>query len=269
MSAIPKSFTKYERSLIQRALNERAGCVLTIDGDFGPKSINALKIFQMKTGLAGTGIYDMATQTVLQPFIDYRYLTEEDYTEAAKQLNVSRVTIKAVVQVESVGAGFLPDGSCKMLFERHKFYTCLSRKRSAVEIQRLVHDHPKIINKESGGYSDGEKEHRRLKQAILIDEDCALRSSSWGMFQIMGFSYRLAGYQSVKEFVEAMKVNERNHLHAFVRFIQADDDLHKALQNWDWATFARLYNGPKYAEHNYDKRLALAFDGFKKQEKLE
>ena len=35
-----------------------------------------------------------------------------------------------------------------------------------------------------------------------------------------------------------------------------------ALQSKDWKTFARLYNGPGYAQNRYDEKLAKANSTF-------
>ena len=40
----------------------------------------------------------------------------------------------------------------------------------------------------------------------IIDETAALKSASYGMFQVMGFNYELAGFGNVYEMVESLKV---------------------------------------------------------------
>ncbi len=35
-----------------------------------------------------------------------------------------------------------------------------------------------------------------------------------------------------------------------------------ALKNKDWGTFARLYNGPAYAQNKYDIKLAEAYQKY-------
>jgi N-acetylmuramidase len=51
----------------------------------------------------------------------------------------------------------------------------------------------------------------------------------------------------------------QRQLQAFVQFILADPRLLKALQNKDWPTFARIYNGPAYAKYDYDIKVANAY----------
>ena len=78
----------------------------------------------------------------------------------------------------------------------------------------------------------------------------------------MGFHWKLLGYASVQEFVNAMYHSEGAQLDAFVRFIKADAGLHRALRSKDWADFARRYNGPAYAKNQYDVKLAEAYKEF-------
>lgn len=42
-------------------------------------------------------------------------------------------------------------------------------------------------------YLGGAHEYKRLEIAKKIDEECALKSASWGMFQIMGFNFAYCG----------------------------------------------------------------------------
>lgn len=42
-------------------------------------------------------------------------------------------------------------------------------------------------------------------------------------------------------------------------FIKQSKVMHTALQNKDWATFAKCYNGPLYAKNQYDTKLATAY----------
>lgn len=181
-------------------------------------------------------------------------LTQQDYQDAAKKLGVSVAHIKAVTAVESQGGGFLADGRPKILFERHVFRKRLIEK--GVSVQNTPND---IVNAASGGYQGGVKEHDRLARAAKIDRDAALESASWGLFQIMGYHWKMLGYASLQTFINEMYRDEGGQLDAFVRFIMADPRLLRALKNQDWASFARIYNGPGYAANRYDVKMANEF----------
>ena len=78
----------------------------------------------------------------------------------------------------------------------------------------------------------------------------------------MGFNHRLAGFDTVEAYWEAMKVSEAAHLRAFATFIE-NRGLVKALKAVsnnpeDCIAFARGYNGPGYARNNYHVKIAQA-----------
>lgn len=183
-------------------------------------------------------------------------LTEADFFDAAKALGCPIAAIKAVAEIEAPGSGFTPDGQVRILFERHKF-----SKATGGKFDRT---HPGISNPRLGGYGKESAQHGRLAEAVALDRDAALKSASWGKFQILGANYAPAGFASLQGFINGMHAGEPDQLEAFVNFIRADPKLHKALQTLDWATFARLYNGPAYAQHGYDKRMAAAYALFAK-----
>ena len=255
---------RYRRG-IQMALNEKLKLSLVIDGDLGPKSVAALKTYQKLNNLPVSGSYDQATRQALHPFIDHKYLNDEDFASAAAALGVDVASVETVVEVEAGGDCFLPSGDCDILFERHIFHKQLSRKRSAAEVAKLAAQYPELISVRTGGYLGGQSEWKRLNQAIAIDRTAALLSASWGMFQVMGFNYTAAGYTSLEQFVKDMMDSEKFHLKAFTSFVKSNAGLLRALKAKDWANFARGYNGPAYAKNRYDVKLAAAYAKFSKK----
>lgn len=183
-------------------------------------------------------------------------ITEDAFINASKTLDCDVATIKAFAKVESRGSGFLPSGEPVILFERHIFRRLLREKGI------VITNKPDLINATPGGYKGGVHEHKRLVEAVSIDRECALQSCSWGVFQVMGFHWKTLGYQSLQAFINAAYRSENDHLDMFVRFIKANPMLHRALLRKDWATAARLYNGPAYAKNQYDIKLAKAYDEF-------
>ncbi|MBU3917689.1 N-acetylmuramidase family protein [bacterium] len=185
------------------------------------------------------------------------------FEEIAKELDVEVAAIKAVAHVESRGDGFLPSGHPKILFESHQF-----RKRTQGQYDS---SHPTISHKyaDSEGnvirnYLGGEEEvTERLNVAIGLDREAALKSASWGKFQIMGFNHKSAGYNTVEEFVTAMKEDLDNHYWAFAMFVKSNPNMHTALKNKDWASFACAYNGEDYATNKYDQKMKEAYEKFK------
>lgn len=168
---------------------------------------------------------------------------------AAKAIGCDVAAIKSVITVESQG-GFLSDTRPKILFERHVF----SKQTGG----RFDASHPDLSSSSPGGYKGGAAEHERLGRAIALDRAAALKSASWGAFQIMGYHGSALGYADVEEFCRGMCRSEDDHLDAFVRFVKRnrlDDELCRR----DWMAFARGYNGPAYAKNRYDQKLAAAY----------
>lgn len=179
-------------------------------------------------------------------------ITEEAYANAAEDLECDIAAIKAVAEIEARGAGFLPDGRPKILFERHKF-----RKFTR---GRYDSEHPDISGP-AGNYQGGTAEYDRLARAMDLDPDVALMSASWGKFQIMGFNHEACGFDMVQDFVDAMVESEDRHLEAFIGFVTAND-LDPHLRNHNWARFARGYNGPQYRRFRYAEKLASAYEKY-------
>lgn len=182
-------------------------------------------------------------------------LTDQDYQKAANQLGVEVNAIKAVAHVESRGKGFLPSGKPKILFEGHIFHR---QTNGAHSMTNPTISHATWTRQH---YKGGEEEYTRLNKAISLDKTAALKSASWGRFQIMGFNHTKAGYANVDGFVKAMEKSDTEHLLTFVNFVNSEG-LKSYIKNKDWAGFARKYNGPKYEENGYDTKMAQAYEAF-------
>lgn len=184
-------------------------------------------------------------------------LTEQDKIAAANRLGIKLSALKAVCDVESKGTGFLDDDRAIILFERHVMYRQL--KKIGIKADNFAENQPDIVNKTFGGYKGGKDEWERFTQACLIHKGSAIESTSWGLFQIMGFHWSLLGYKSAEDFMIAMQDSEAKQLYAFCTFILKNSAIHKALKELRFAEFARLYNGADYQRNQYDLKLAKAF----------
>jgi len=115
------------------------------------------------------------------------------------------------------------------------------------------------------GYGNQIVEIQRLDLAGSLDRDAALQSASWGAFQIMGFNYKLCGFNTVQEFINAMYKGEGTQLLAFINFVKSKK-LDDELRDKDWAKFAYYYNGSGYAINKYDEKMKAAYIKFKAEE---
>ncbi|MFB4401230.1 N-acetylmuramidase domain-containing protein [Pseudomonas inefficax] len=252
---------------LQRKLNEH-GAKLVTDGVFADTTEAAVRAYQVKVGLVSDGIAGPKTLASLQGSNTLQLLKHADLVSASQRLGVPVAAVYALNEVESQGRGFLDNGKPVILYERHIMYRQLQILRTPEDDQdqlrqradELAKQAPALVNPKAGGYIGGSSEHQRLAQARQIDEVAALESASWGAFQVMGFHWKRLGYASVHDFVAAMVKSESDQLEAFVRFIETDATLLKALKGLKWATVAKLYNGPDYQRNLYDVKLERAFE---------
>lgn len=179
-------------------------------------------------------------------------LTDADITEAGAMIGVGEDEIHAVMEVEAAGSGFDKQGRPRILFERHIFY----RQINPDKLKRAI-DTGLAVKKWSRA-SYNKDQYDLLRRAMILDEEAALKSASWGLGQVMGFNHVAAGFATVQAMVSAFMESEGNQLLGMVRFIRSNG-LANALRNHDWKAFARGYNGAGYAANAYDKKLAAAY----------
>lgn len=180
-------------------------------------------------------------------------ISNETYEDVAERVDVEPAKIEAVDEIESRGEGFLPTGEPKILFEAHWF--------SEFTDGRYDETHPEISSPSWNQdlYEGGAAEHDRLQRAVELNREAALKSASWGRFQIMGFNWDKCGYESLQAFINGMYDSEEEHLRAFLEFLE-HEDLLAPLSDEDWREFAYGYNGPGYEENNYHEKLRRAYE---------
>ncbi|WP_175904833.1 N-acetylmuramidase domain-containing protein [Burkholderia seminalis] len=246
--------------LLQRRLI-RAGYAAQVTHCYDAATEAAVIALQRRTGLVDDGIAGPKTLASLATGQrDPKHLALADLERAARTLDVPLACVRAVNEVESRGAGFLPDGRPVILFERHVFWKRLQAR--GIDPVPFAARQPDIVSRTRGGYRGSAAEYTRLAAAEAIDAGAAWESASWGSFQVMGYHWERLGYACIDEFVAWMESGEARHLDAFVRYIAADDALRRALGARQWAAFARAYNGPDYAANLYDVKLARAYDRY-------
>ena len=174
-------------------------------------------------------------------------LDADGFHAACDALGVAAAELWAVLSVETSGCGYLATRKPKILFERHYF--------SRLTNHRYDQQAPDVSNPQAGGYgAGGEHQYERLDKAYALDATAALQSASWGIGQVMGTSYAVGGFASVDAMVAAMVASEDAQLATMAGFIRTNN-LATALRLHDWPSFARGYNGPNYAQNNYDGQL--------------
>jgi peptidoglycan hydrolase-like protein with peptidoglycan-binding domain len=190
-----------------------------------------------------------------------RRLDDIDLPRIGAQIGVGEDELHAFIDVESLGSGFYPNGSVKRLFEPHVFYRQLkgTERDDAVKAG--------LAYPRWGTQKYPKDSTERIIRAMAINEEAALRATSWGAFQVLGENYAMAGFDSAKSMVLAMLEDEETHLQAAVNFMVAagiDDDLRRLAEldrptrPEDCIAIVRVYNGPGYAKNDYHTKFAKA-----------
>lgn len=197
-------------------------------------------------------------------------ITLQDKQNAAVKFGLEYKTVAAVMSVESAGSGYNLDGSLKIQFEPHIFHQQLTKRhinhtfeviykvvngKTVVDKYKITQNDKVIINGVEGQTS----EYIAYNTALLIDKECAMLSTSFGLGQIMGFNHLMSGYTEVANMIQAFGESEYNQLIGMLMLIKANPSMFNALLNKNWAAFAEKYNGPGYKINDYDHRLAKAY----------
>lgn len=171
-------------------------------------------------------------------------ITEAQIDAISKRHGYDPRTIKAILKVECGSSGFNRDGSIKIQFEPHHF-----RKRTGINIDN--------------GVDKQGVEYKAFNNAWEQDLEAALLSTSWGMPQIMGFNYKLAGYDTVFEMVCDFQKSEEKQIEGFVNFLNSVAGMREAIKTLNWRGIAKRYNGAYYERYNYHTRIEEAYNNLK------
>lgn len=190
-----------------------------------------------------------------------RPLASADFAKLAAALGVEAAALEALSEVESSGTGFGSGGRPLIRFEHHLFRRETSRRYD------LTHPHLSAPYEASRHLRRNQTlEWRWFDEAFALDPNAAIRSTSWGRFQILGRNFERAGFDSPGAMRRAMEAGETEHLAAFAAFLRSDPTLLQALRLRDWDTVARRYNGPAYQQWQYGVRLERAYTRARRDE---
>lgn len=180
-----------------------------------------------------------------------RKIGDLDLPRIGHRIGVGEDEIHALIEVEAAGSGFDSQGRVKALYEPHIAY----KYSSGGTRQMLVSAGLAYPNWKRDYPKDS---YSRILQAAEIDQTVALKATSWGLGQIMGFNHRDAGYVSPEAMVAAFADSEAAQLEAMIDFIIANK-LDDELRRHDWRGFARGYNGEGYEANGYHIKLAASY----------
>lgn len=219
----------------------------------------------------------------------------DDWKQIAEQLGCEPAVLQAIARVESGGRESfwrLNGGNGAhvpaLVFERHYFSRLTGRKFDASHpdlswrtgyrknslldnTDHRMHDGRIDDDDVYGNYARG---YLRLINAYRLDPEAALKSCSWGKFQIMGANYTLCESPTIRLFAQDMCKSEATQIALMSAFIRKkprawkdpnDKSLGKEISLWDavktknWGAIAFNYNGPNYRTYRYDEKLRAAY----------
>ena len=177
----------------------------------------------------------------------------------SKTLNIEPAIAASVLCVESSGKGF---EDCRVIirFENHIFWKYWGKSHEFLFNDHFAYDKKKpwtnhLFRGKLGDdlWKDFHKqgqggEWEVFKFARDLNEKAAIDSISMGMPQIMGFNFERIGYKSEREMFDVFSTELRSQIIGLFDFIGIGTKMCFALQNKDFLTFAKLYNGSGNAE---------------------
>lgn len=224
-------------------------------------------------------------------------ITEAQWEQAAAYLQCEAAVLKAFAEVESGGhLSFWrlnhADGANipAVLFERHYFSRLTGgkhdkthpdiswptgyRKKSRLgKSDKKMHDGRVDADDIYGDYASA---YLRLINAYRLDAQAALKSCSWGKFQIMGNNFALCRADDVETFAASMCTSEfaqlrllcgyiRNKPGTRIKALGIEMSLWGAVKAKNWQAIAFHYNGPDYKTYGYDSKLQAAYEKYRKK----
>lgn len=92
------------------------------------------------------------------------------------------------------------------------------------------------------------KEWIAFNDAFKKNPEAAMKSTSIGLPQIMGFHHKRLGFDTVGGMWDFAKDSLENQIELLITFIKTDKKLLDALNSENWDKVASIYNGASYKE---------------------
>ena len=189
----------------------------------------------------------------------------------ANKIGIDPGCAVAVVATESGGSGLGPDGRMIIRFENHLFWSYWGKDNADAYNAHFVFDqttswkgHQYRVDANSPWqdvHANQSSEWAAFGLAQALNDHAAKMSISMGLVQILGSNAGTIGYASTEAMFEAFSVDERFQLLGFFNFVKNSATRLTALQQQDFVTFAKSYNGPGQPDY-YGGLIKGVFDGF-------
>ena len=184
--------------------------------------------------------------------------TIAEIAAVANELGIEPATLIAVAEVESGGKAFASVETRHeplIRFEGHYF------DRRLAPAERDIARKAGLASPVAGKIANPVTQiarWRMLDRAAAINRRAAYESVSWGLGQVMGAHWAWLGYAGIDALVAEARSGAGGQAQLMARYIEKTGLL-GSLRKRDWTGFARGYNGPAYARHGYDRKIAAAY----------
>jgi peptidoglycan hydrolase-like protein with peptidoglycan-binding domain len=215
-------------------------------GSFGRALEAATMQFQEHAGCFGDGIVGPITASFAEQLGFEGFDGAPEMQALADAAGIPPEVLQAILKVESSG------DSSAMRFEPHLFL------RARPDLKNCIPYTPQ--NNAVWSNKRDETDRQAFEYARRHDAAEAIRSSSWGAFQVLG--------QHLLDLAEghpgdALEAFDRDPVAVSDKLVAAwfskNQRARIAANELDFQALARAYNGPQYAKHEYDKRLRKAW----------
>ena len=187
-------------------------------------------------------------------------ISDEMYEKLADDINVDEGILFAIAKQETKKESFiqLSPKKATILLERHYVYNLLKKKFGSNKANECQKEDSTLCNSkvtEKGGYGKSKEQLDRLEKVKKWDNDIAVKSCSWGKFQVMGvYIEKIKLYKDADEFEKAMNLCEVQHFQFFKSYLidVIGDNIIKAMRGKNWEKIAELYNGKNWKKTNPD-----------------
>lgn len=144
-------------------------------------------------------------------------------------------------------------------------YRHLRGKISQERLSFLVQKYPTVIHPETiKRYGSYEVQFRKLEIAKSIDEAAAIKSCSWGEFQVLGESFKDGGYSTPQELEIAMNQCNLQQFLYFQSYLKiTKPQVVKNMRVKNWGKIAFYYNGSGYRKGAYDVKMECEYERLK------
>lgn len=167
------------------------------------------------------------------------------YEAAAREIDCHPSLVRAFAIVESDEKPFTAGGFPVIRFEAHKWRQYRVATKEAVAFDKAANS------------KDLDVRWQQFLAMADVNEEAAIKSHSFGLFQIMGFNHAACGFASATLFLQQMK-DPAEQVKAFKRFVLGNPPLLAAIRKHNAQQVGLHYNGPQYKRNKYDVKWAAA-----------